>query len=88
MPAGEVFLALPKLERRQNFLQPCNGRMRGNSFFSGREKILEALRAALEKNGAFSKNSAQQRLFAQGSLFLFSVRQVGSFLPGSLWALW
>jgi tetratricopeptide (TPR) repeat protein len=51
MPARTELPSLPKLERRQDFLQPWTVPYPRNLFFTGREKILEALRAALERRG-------------------------------------
>jgi tetratricopeptide (TPR) repeat protein len=51
MPPRAGLPSLPRLERRQDFLQPWTVPYERNRFFTGREKILEALRAAPESRG-------------------------------------
>src|SRR5207245_1301504 len=44
MPAREALPSLPALERKQDFLRPWNVPHSRNAFFTGRDKVLDALR--------------------------------------------
>jgi tetratricopeptide (TPR) repeat protein len=52
MRAREGLPSLPKLERKQDFVQAWNVPYPRNPFFTGREKVLEALGESLERRGA------------------------------------